>query len=200
MKFRRVIHHRQGCVATSRSAPREIWDPGDFYFFLSRGGVEFDFSEMSSREQAVFPLIYDFARLSIARSIVLIDELELHLHPPQQQALLSALPKITRTVSSSSRPILIILNPQFPTNTRSASREADHACNPAPCRKRLLWFSGKDLMRALIDWYSPFGVGGANGFRDHVRNWMMQHPDEVLEMITEWRNFRESLRMNHGPV
>ncbi len=69
-------------------------DPGDFYFFLSRGGVEFDFSEMSSGEQAVFPLIYDFARLSIARSIVLIDELELHLHPPQQQALLSALPKI----------------------------------------------------------------------------------------------------------
>jgi predicted ATP-dependent endonuclease of OLD family len=49
---------------------------------------------MSSGEQAVFPLIYEFIRLDIAKSIVLIDELELHLHPPQQQALLAALPKL----------------------------------------------------------------------------------------------------------
>jgi predicted ATP-dependent endonuclease of OLD family len=51
---------------------------------------------MSSGEQAVFPLIYEFVRLDIAKSLVLIDELELHLHPPQQQALLGALPKIGR--------------------------------------------------------------------------------------------------------
>jgi energy-coupling factor transporter ATP-binding protein EcfA2 len=66
----------------------------DSYFLLERDGKEFDVAEMSSGEQAVFPLIYEFVRLEIARSIVLIDELELHLHPPQQQALLAALPKL----------------------------------------------------------------------------------------------------------
>ncbi|MCL4219039.1 MAG: AAA family ATPase, partial [Candidatus Hydrogenedentes bacterium] len=66
----------------------------DFYFLMERAGHVFDIAEMSSGEQAVFPLLYEFVRLDIARSIVLIDELELHLHPPQQQALLAALPKI----------------------------------------------------------------------------------------------------------
>ncbi|WP_051326921.1 AAA family ATPase [Desulfatibacillum aliphaticivorans] len=66
----------------------------DFFFLLEREGKTFDIAEMSSGEQAVFPLIYEFVRLDIAKSIVLIDELELHLHPPQQQALLAALPKI----------------------------------------------------------------------------------------------------------
>jgi predicted ATPase len=44
---------------------------------------------MSSGEQGVFPLLYYFVLLDIRRSVVLIDELELHLHPPGQQALLS---------------------------------------------------------------------------------------------------------------
>ena len=68
--------------------------PDDYYFLLEREGKVFDIAEMSSGEQAVFPLLYEFVRLEIARSIVLIDELELHLHPPQQQALLAALPKL----------------------------------------------------------------------------------------------------------
>lgn len=66
----------------------------DMYFLLERDKRVYDLAEMSSGEQAIFPLLYDFARLSIARSVVLIDELELHLHPPQQQALLSALRRI----------------------------------------------------------------------------------------------------------
>jgi predicted ATPase len=64
------------------------------YFLLERDGRIYDIAEMSSGEQAVFPLLYEFARRSIARSVVLIDELELHLHPPQQQALMSALRRI----------------------------------------------------------------------------------------------------------
>jgi predicted ATPase len=63
----------------------------DFYFLLKREGRVYDLAEMSSGEQAVFPLLYEFVWQNIARSVVLIDELELHLHPPQQQALLSAL-------------------------------------------------------------------------------------------------------------
>lgn len=63
----------------------------DFYFLLKREGRVYDLAEMSSGEQAVFPLLYEFVWQNIARSVVLIDELELHLHPPQQQALLAAL-------------------------------------------------------------------------------------------------------------
>ncbi|MCA9048614.1 MAG: AAA family ATPase [Planctomycetaceae bacterium] len=66
----------------------------DFYFLLEHEGQTYDIAEMSSGEQAVFPLIYEFVRLDISRSIVLIDELELHLHPPEQQRLLNALPKL----------------------------------------------------------------------------------------------------------
>ena len=66
----------------------------DFYFLLERDKRVFDIAEMSSGEQGVFPLLYEFVRLDIAKSIVLIDELELHLHPPQQQVLLAALPKL----------------------------------------------------------------------------------------------------------
>jgi hypothetical protein len=70
--------------------PRE----NDFYFLMARGDREYDLAEMSSGEQAVFPLVYEFVQLDIRRSIVLIDELELHLHPPEQQRLLAALPRI----------------------------------------------------------------------------------------------------------
>lgn len=65
-----------------------------FFFLLERGGRVFDIAEMSSGEQAIFPLICDFVRLNVRKSVVLIDELELHLHPPEQQALLAAMPKM----------------------------------------------------------------------------------------------------------
>jgi mono/diheme cytochrome c family protein len=61
---------------------------------LEEGRRIYDLAEMSSGEQAVFPLVYEFVRLDIRRSVVLVDELELHLHPPEQQRLLAALPRI----------------------------------------------------------------------------------------------------------
>lgn len=67
---------------------------GGSYVWLERSGQTYDIAEMSSGEQAIFPLLYDFVRLRIARAVVLIDELELHLHPPQQQALLAALRRL----------------------------------------------------------------------------------------------------------
>ncbi len=65
-----------------------------FFFLLERDGRVFDIAEMSSGEQAIFPLICDIVRLNVRKSVVLIDELELHLHPPEQQGLLSALPRM----------------------------------------------------------------------------------------------------------
>lgn len=66
----------------------------DFYILVEREGRTYDIAEMSSGEQAIFPMALAFVQQQIGNSVVLIDELELHLHPPQQQALLGALRKL----------------------------------------------------------------------------------------------------------
>jgi predicted ATPase len=90
---------------------------GNFYFLIERDGRVYDLAEMSSGEQAVFPLIYEFVRLDIRRSIVLIDELELHLHPPEQQRVLAALPKI-----GGDCQFFITTHSEFLTSTIPADR------------------------------------------------------------------------------
>jgi len=81
-------------VGTSERGGQQGRVFGGSYFYLEREGKRYDLAEMSSGEQAIFVLAYEFVRRCIARSVVLIDELELHLHPPQQQALLGALRKL----------------------------------------------------------------------------------------------------------
>jgi predicted ATPase len=75
-------------------SPEAGADPMGWHFFIERNGRRYDIAEMSSGEQAVFPLLWAFVHLRITHSVVLIDELELHLHPPEQQALLTSLRKI----------------------------------------------------------------------------------------------------------
>jgi predicted ATP-dependent endonuclease of OLD family len=76
--------------------PREQVDEilNEPWFYLYDGKNHYEISEMSGGERAVFPMIFDFASWNIHNSIILIDEIELHLHPPIQQALLRALPKL----------------------------------------------------------------------------------------------------------
>ncbi len=64
------------------------------WFYLDDGKNQYEISEMSGGERAVFPIIMDFVNWNIHNSVILIDEIELHLHPPMQQALLRALPKL----------------------------------------------------------------------------------------------------------
>ncbi|WP_017661873.1 AAA family ATPase [Baaleninema simplex] len=64
------------------------------WFYLYDGKNQYEISEMSGGERAIFPILMDFASWNIHNSVILIDELELHLHPPMQQALLRALPKL----------------------------------------------------------------------------------------------------------
>ena len=66
--------------------------PSDYYFMLSDGHRTYDLQEMSAGEQSVFPMLYEFVRQQIRNSVVLIDEVDLNLHPPLAQALLQALP------------------------------------------------------------------------------------------------------------
>jgi predicted ATPase len=63
-------------------------------FFLSDGRNQYELSGMSAGERAIFPILMDFARWNINNSIIIIDELELHLHPPLQQTLVRVLPKL----------------------------------------------------------------------------------------------------------
>ncbi len=76
--------------------PRENIDDilSEPWFYLYDGRNQYEISEMSGGERAVFPMLMDFASWNIHNSVILIDEIELHLHPPMQQALLRALPKL----------------------------------------------------------------------------------------------------------
>ena len=62
------------------------------WFYLYDGKNQYEISEISGGERAIFPMLMDFANWNIHNSVILIDEIELHLHPPMQQALLRALP------------------------------------------------------------------------------------------------------------
>jgi AAA15 family ATPase/GTPase len=76
--------------------PREGIDEifSEPWFYLYDGKNLYEISEMSGGERAVFPMLMDFVNWNIHNSVILIDELELHLHPPMQQELLSALPRL----------------------------------------------------------------------------------------------------------
>lgn len=76
--------------------PREEIDDilSEPWFYLYDGRNQHEISEMSGGERATFAILMDFANWNIHNSVILIDEIELHLHPPMQQALLRALPKL----------------------------------------------------------------------------------------------------------
>ncbi|MBX0327977.1 AAA family ATPase [Oscillochloris sp. ZM17-4] len=91
--FQRVFPDRQfaGVEQMSRIANPT---PEDFYFLISDGAHEYDIAEMSAGEQSVFAILYDFVLLSIANSVILIDEIDLNLHPPAAQLLVRSLRRI----------------------------------------------------------------------------------------------------------
>lgn len=71
--------------------------PEDYYFLLTDENRTYDLVEMSGGEQGIFPILYEFVRQQIAYSVVLIDEIDLNLHPPAAQLLVSQLRKIDPT-------------------------------------------------------------------------------------------------------
>jgi hypothetical protein len=52
----------------------------------------------------------------------------------------------------------------------------------------LLYFSGRDLMMALDNWWRPQGIQSAKELRNRLRQWMRDNPEQVLETLTEWRS------------
>lgn len=77
----------------SNNSPTET----NTYFTLHDGHRTYDIVEMSAGEQAVFPMLYEIVRQQISYSVVLVDEIDLNLHPPAAQLLVNKLPKIAPT-------------------------------------------------------------------------------------------------------
>ncbi len=69
----------------------------DYYFLLNDGKRTYDLAEMSAGEQSIFPILYEFVRRRIAHSVVLIDEVDLNLHPTAARDVVVSLPKIAPT-------------------------------------------------------------------------------------------------------
>lgn len=63
-------------------------------FFRDENGTEYELAELSGGESVLMPLLLDFVQWDINNSVILIDEIELHLHPPLQQTLIAMLPKL----------------------------------------------------------------------------------------------------------
>lgn len=58
----------------------------------------------------------------------------------------------------------------------------------------LVWFSGKDLIKALEPWLLEGGVLSTGDFRIKLRDWMTSHIEDVTEHLSEWRALRNLLR------
>jgi energy-coupling factor transporter ATP-binding protein EcfA2 len=86
-----VFRNRTLRGVTPKMLPDEILDDTQDVWF-NDGRHEYEMSVMSGGERAIFPLLIDFANWNMNNSIILIDEIELHLHPPLQQTLVRALP------------------------------------------------------------------------------------------------------------
>jgi len=83
-------------------------------FILFDNHNQYELSGMSAGERSIFPILMDFARWNINNSIIIIDELELHLHPPLQQTFVRALSKIGKNnqfiLTSHSNSIVNMFN------------------------------------------------------------------------------------------
>lgn len=90
--YTQVFPQRRFEGAVPRSGINDILE--EPWFFLWDGTHQYEVSEMSGGERAIFPLLLDFVNWNISNSVILIDELELHLHPPLQQHLVRALTQL----------------------------------------------------------------------------------------------------------
>jgi predicted ATPase len=97
------------------AAPRRN-DPSKTDFWLTDGKNQYELGGMSAGERALFPILMEFALLNINNSIIIIDELELHLHPPLQQAFVNALPRLGSNnqfiLTTHSRSVTALFNEQ----------------------------------------------------------------------------------------
>jgi predicted ATPase len=93
-RFNEVFPGKRLVGAAPKRNPSQVLEDEDFWLRDDRSGMEYELANMSAGERSILPILIDFANWNIDNSIILIDEVELHLHPPLQQVLMDALPKL----------------------------------------------------------------------------------------------------------
>jgi hypothetical protein len=58
----------------------------------------------------------------------------------------------------------------------------------------LLWCSGKDLLSSIEPWLKATGELGARSFLNSVRDWVLAHPEQALDVVPEWKGLALLLR------
>lgn len=87
----------------------------EWLFCLNDGQSDYTLAEMSGGEQQLIPLLITIVEERISNSVVLIDEVDLHLHPPLAQRLYTTLPHLLPgsqfIMTTHSRSIIDIADP-----------------------------------------------------------------------------------------
>jgi len=58
----------------------------------------------------------------------------------------------------------------------------------------LLWFSGKDILAGLAEWLKKKGFANPGQLRVSLRDWVIAHPEQTLELLPEWKSLIAVLR------
>lgn len=58
----------------------------------------------------------------------------------------------------------------------------------------LLWFSGKDILAGMAGWLGSKGIANPGEFRALLRDWIIAHPEQTLELLPEWNSLTTILR------
>jgi predicted ATP-dependent endonuclease of OLD family len=86
------VQERYNEICAPRKLVGAINDGEDFDLLFQDGERDYGFEDMASGEAMIVQLLIAITAERIHRSIVLIDEIELHQHPVWQRRLVAALP------------------------------------------------------------------------------------------------------------
>ena len=172
--------------------------PDDYYFLLNDGNHTYDLVEMSAGEQSVFPILYQFVRLQIAHSIVLIDEIDLNLHPPAAQTLVSQLPKIGPTCQFIITTHSEAVNGMIGDDETFRLPGVSYACKFAFCEGNDKSPDQRMLAILLSGICQVRGVGGKYEFSQRIR-FARENKLEVFGIRDRDFNFEDTTYITSSP-
>jgi predicted ATPase len=161
-------------------------------FWLRHGDLQYEISELSAGERAIFPILLDFSLMNINNSIVIIDELELHLHPQ----LLGNLISVLRSYGKNNQ---FIISTHSPYLIREISNEDILLVKDGRVEKLNVATHGRDvaaLMEELFDLRPrPEGsVALINSFYSALNDDKMEEASQLLgRMVTQWGQLDEEV-------
>lgn len=128
---------------------------GKLGLFVEKRGVELEFQQLSQGENTLFCLVGDIVRRIVTLNgenadiensygIILIDEIDLHLHPLWQQSIIPSLTKIFRNIQ-------FIFSTHSPQVVSTANNESIRLINEQGARSIRAGTNGANSARVLKD-------------------------------------------------